>query len=562
MDICEVTPDAPQCQAAKSINLGEEAKKTYRAEIYAVQQQYVIKAHRLEIMPYWQVSLNDQFVSHDGPGLALNYYITQVLAVGLNGNFYQGLNTDSDFNFQNRRAARIAVPLNDYQLAGDLNFTYVPMYGKFAGFGDFIFHYDAFLEGGLGVIRTELPFRVIDPDNRKFSWNTPGRNFDVGIGLRYLLQSLAGRSGRGARPRLLRQDRGAHRGCGINVVAHHRQVESGQSEHVVRPRHSLHERRATSSRPVDSPADVLRIPVAQVKTETRTAMKRRFVTAVLAVVAATGVTSVQKSASAQEIQLTGPLKGAPAVRHLRLYRKGRVDIDPTFTFSLLDEYRRTILVGGRLNYNITDWFAIGVWGAGGVINTDTKLATEIDSTSPRDALTAVNVNHTNLPGGGYGSAPFTSQTGKLDWVVTVPNLTFTPFRGKLAIFNKIFVDTDLYISAGLGIVGIDERGDCGAAGQLAVCADPKSFALTSRTKFTGTGAVGLAFYPGSFWSIGVEYRALPFSWNRSGFDSRGSGTNGNFPDNEVNSKDETFRFNQFVTVSVGFFLPTAPRISE
>ncbi|HEX3344961.1 MAG TPA: hypothetical protein VHS09_10330, partial [Polyangiaceae bacterium] len=112
MDICQITPDAPQCTAAKEINLGEEAKKKVKAEVYAVQQQYVIKAHRLEVMPYWQFTLNDQFVSHSGPGLALNYYITQVLAVGVNGNVYQGLNADSDFNFQNRRAARIAVPLN------------------------------------------------------------------------------------------------------------------------------------------------------------------------------------------------------------------------------------------------------------------------------------------------------------------------------------------------------------------------------------------------------------------------------------------------------------------
>ena len=182
MDVCSITPDAPQCQAAKQINLGEEAKKKVNAEVYAVQQQYVIKAQRLEIMPYWAIDLNDQFVQHDAPGLALNYYITQVLAVGLNGNWYGGLNSDSNFNFQNRRAARVAVPLNNYQLSGDLNFTYVPMYGKFAGFGDFIFNYDAFLEGGVGIIRTE-PIAVIDPDNRKFTWNNLV-NFDIGIGVR------------------------------------------------------------------------------------------------------------------------------------------------------------------------------------------------------------------------------------------------------------------------------------------------------------------------------------------------------------------------------------------
>jgi outer membrane beta-barrel protein len=182
MDVCQITPDAPQCQAAKEVNLNVEAKKTVRAEVYAVQQQYVIKAHRFEIQPYFAITLNDQFVSHDAPGLSLNYYITQVLAIGVNGNWYGSLNEDSDFNFQNRRAARIGVPLNNYQLSGDLNFTYVPMYGKFAGFGDFIFHYDAYVDGGLGVIRTE-PIPVIDPDNRTFNWKTLV-NFDVGIGLR------------------------------------------------------------------------------------------------------------------------------------------------------------------------------------------------------------------------------------------------------------------------------------------------------------------------------------------------------------------------------------------
>lgn len=183
MDICQVTPDAPACQAQKEVNLAAEAKKVVKAEIYAVQQQYVIKAHRLELMPYFAITMNDQFVNHDAPGLAVNYYITQVLAVGVNANWYEGLNADSEFNFQNRRAARIAVPLNIYQLSADLNFTYVPMYGKFAGFGDFIFHYDAYIDGGVGLIRTK-PLPIIDPDNRKFpDWNTRV-NFDVGIGLR------------------------------------------------------------------------------------------------------------------------------------------------------------------------------------------------------------------------------------------------------------------------------------------------------------------------------------------------------------------------------------------
>jgi outer membrane beta-barrel protein len=297
-------------------------------------------------------------------------------------------------------------------------------------------------------------------------------------------------------------------------------------------------------------------------------MKRRFVTAVLAALAAAGVGSAAEPAQAQELQLTGPLKGAPAVRNMRLYRQGRFEIDPTMSFSLLDEYRRTILFGATLNYNITDWLGIGVWGAYGAISTTTDLSDRIDAVAPRDALTAVNVNHSapigcSEPANSKSqcpNAPFANQTAKMDWVLA-PQLTFVPFRGKLAIFNKIFVDTDFYVSGGAGFVGIEERKDCGGKGQTP-CSDPSSFALQSTTKIAPTFGVGFKFYPGNFWSLGVEYRALPFSWNRSGFDSRGSGTNGNFPDQQVNSQDETFKFNQLITVSVGFYLPTKPKISE
>jgi outer membrane beta-barrel protein len=290
-------------------------------------------------------------------------------------------------------------------------------------------------------------------------------------------------------------------------------------------------------------------------------MKRRFVTGLLAAAASAGIALAGNGAQAQEIQLTGPLAGAPAVRHLREYRAGRFEIAPAISFTLLDQYRRTIIAGARLNYNFTDWIAFGVWGGYGVLSMNTNLASEINDTAPRNALTAINVNHTGAYPN-YGSADFTDQTAKLNWVVA-PQLTFTPFRGKLAIFNKIFVDTDFYLALGEGIVGIQERGDCGGSAAIASCADPASFALTSKVKPTyGTFGLGLTFFGGDFWSLGVEYRALPFTWNRAGFDTRGAGTNGNYPDFQINSKDDTFAFNQLVTVSLGFYLPASPHISQ
>ncbi|MCC6557260.1 MAG: outer membrane beta-barrel domain-containing protein [Polyangiaceae bacterium] len=162
--------------------MNKAAARDLNPQMYAVQQIYALRYHRFEVNPYWGITMNDQFVAHPGPGLAVNWYITNVLAVGVNGNFYAGLNSASDFNFQTSRAARVGEPVTEYQWNANANFTYVPAYGKFAGFSDFIFHYDFYVLGGVGAISTR-PIAVIDPDNRTFNFE-PKIAFHVGGGLR------------------------------------------------------------------------------------------------------------------------------------------------------------------------------------------------------------------------------------------------------------------------------------------------------------------------------------------------------------------------------------------
>lgn len=279
----------------------------------------------------------------------------------------------------------------------------------------------------------------------------------------------------------------------------------------------------------------------------------RFATIAAAALALVGTTAALESqASAQEIVLTGPLKGQPPVRDLRLYREGRFEIAPAFTFSLLDEYRRTIIVGAKLQYNFTDWLGIGVWGGYGLINYSTDLTDQINTIAPRNNLTATNLTPNSPSNGGTSDNDFNNQVSRLQWVVA-PQITVAPFRGKLALFQALFVDTEAYLFAGLALVGTSERADCGAANQPA-CNDPKSFDRAGHFNVTGTFGLGLTFFMADFINLGVEYRALPFSWNRAGFDSRGTGPNGDFPDNKVDSEDRTFKFNQMFTVSVGFML--------
>jgi outer membrane beta-barrel protein len=176
--ICEIDPSA--CPKAEDV--AKAANRQVNAEVYAVEQIYALRYHRLELSPWYGFTLNDQFVGHDGPGLNINFYITNVLALGLSGQWNGGLNQDSEFNFEVRESSHVAVPLNEYQWNGQFNFTYVPIYGKFAGFNEFIFSYDAYLLGGLGAISTR-PIAVIDPDNRNFQFK-PKLDVDLGIGLR------------------------------------------------------------------------------------------------------------------------------------------------------------------------------------------------------------------------------------------------------------------------------------------------------------------------------------------------------------------------------------------
>jgi outer membrane beta-barrel protein len=173
--ICDITPEVCQNQ-----DFDKLAQRPLNQEMYAVQQIYALRYHRFEVNAYGLQTLNDQFVGHPGGGLAVNWYITNVLAVGVNGNVYG--NAVSSFNFQTSRSARVGLPITEYQWNANLNFTYVPAYGKFAGFGDFIFHYDFFVLGGVGAISTR-PIAVVDPDNRVFQFE-PKVNFKVGGGIR------------------------------------------------------------------------------------------------------------------------------------------------------------------------------------------------------------------------------------------------------------------------------------------------------------------------------------------------------------------------------------------
>lgn len=249
------------------------------------------------------------------------------------------------------------------------------------------------------------------------------------------------------------------------------------------------------------------------------------------------------------------------MRKMKLYRQGRFEVAPAVSFTLLDEYQRQILFGARVNYNLTDWLAIGVWGAAGPLKLSTKLAEDIeDVETQRRGIDpgATDRRYRLLTQKNIGPE-FTKQLSTIDWAVA-PQVTVVPFRGKIALFQSIYADSDLYFFVGPAFIGVKERADC--TGTNCNASNANAFDMKSRVAIAPTFGLGFSFYVNKWNALGFEWRGLPFARNTGGFDNRGSGPDKNFPDGNVDSEDREFKFNQMITVTYGFYFPTAHRTSE
>jgi hypothetical protein len=316
-----------------------------------------------------------------------------------------------------------------------------------------------------------------------------------------------------------------------------------------------------------------------------------FAAAVLGL-AAVGAVSLPEEAHAQEILLTGPLAGAGAVHELRLYRKGRVEFAPAATFTLLDEYMRQILVGARINYNITDFLAIGVWGGfspdplkfpAGLVDRIQKVNSDRASDNATRRLNGQQPNLQNRLTSLNLGPSFEDQLGSINWLVA-PQVTFVPFRGKIALFQSIYIDTDFYFFAGPALAGLTERADCSGTGSVANggCSsetavsgavdattglpipipNDQAFPTASRIAIAPTFGLGFTFYVNRWNALGFEWRATPFSRNTGGFDNHGTGPDGDFPDQTVDSNDRDLKLNQMLSVSWNFYIPLDYQVSE
>ncbi len=163
----------------KDVKLGEN--RVSWQDIVVVVRKPFLKVGRVELLPTWGVTMNDNIIQHVQFNGMLNYWLTDALAVGVEGGLYVK-NLREPFDLVARQARRLPT-VNKYNFGAALDFHYVPVYGKFAVLDKHLLHWEMFFTAGVGFTQSEVIPR--DPALQPF------KNFlitpNVGASMRFFL---------------------------------------------------------------------------------------------------------------------------------------------------------------------------------------------------------------------------------------------------------------------------------------------------------------------------------------------------------------------------------------
>jgi outer membrane beta-barrel protein len=145
-------------------------------DILVIPRKPFLKDKRVELVPFTGVSINNILIQHYTFGFDLNFFLTDVFSVGVQGQYFIKNLTERE-QLVGLQYNRIPT-LNRYLYGGALNFGYVPVYGKFALFNSKIISWEIFASAGFGITRTEIIAR--NPSNAEFGTNALTPNIAIG----------------------------------------------------------------------------------------------------------------------------------------------------------------------------------------------------------------------------------------------------------------------------------------------------------------------------------------------------------------------------------------------
>jgi outer membrane beta-barrel protein len=123
-------------------------------DIVVVIRKPFLKVRRTELFPFVGTTMNDNMIRHYAAGGELAYYLTDVLAVGVEGQYYAH-SFQEPYDLVARQARRLPT-LNEYKWSAALDFHYVPIYGKFAILDHSLVTWESFFTAGIGAGESEV----------------------------------------------------------------------------------------------------------------------------------------------------------------------------------------------------------------------------------------------------------------------------------------------------------------------------------------------------------------------------------------------------------------------
>ena len=183
--------------SAGTVSLTEdEQRKIDEKEITVIQPQAFLnvfvdsntgkKKRRIELMPQVGLTINDPYVRHWAVGAEINYWLTNRMAIGLNGTAFFGAKTSQYDRIRFQEGLLLTANKTLWQASVD--YLYEPFYGKIALFNRLLLHWEAYVQIGGGAIHTQnIPrFQAVHPD--PYNHITGQLNFAAGV--RYYIQNL------------------------------------------------------------------------------------------------------------------------------------------------------------------------------------------------------------------------------------------------------------------------------------------------------------------------------------------------------------------------------------
>jgi outer membrane beta-barrel protein len=126
-------------------------------EVYGVPRRNTLKRRRIEIMPTYNVSINNPLILHHGFGGNIAIYLSEALFIGLEGTYYYRQPTAlTDRYFLIGADQRVIPSVNQYNWSAFLDFGYVFASGKYALFNRWVGHWETYVSAGVGVFNTQI----------------------------------------------------------------------------------------------------------------------------------------------------------------------------------------------------------------------------------------------------------------------------------------------------------------------------------------------------------------------------------------------------------------------